>query len=400
MSPRYGEPQKRRALIVQFCQFLGVITMATAFPVGSADDIAAKLWAKKLMMDTVHGQGLLADMVSDGIMVMETDLSRNAGDRIRKFWNQRLSSKGIIGDGAVRPNAKDIQRYHDDIVIDKLTQVVKGKDKGSMSQQRATFDLLEDQGAVLADWFKERITLGAFNQLGGNTATTLTYDGETYTGDDRKQITGLQIPTAPTSNRLILADSANNSTENAVNSGTDRFKLALVDSAVDLAFTQFSGTNNFKPIVGKPYKFKLYLGHKAFNDLIQEGVSGGILSLSQLELARLSGGKDASYVGDFFDYNYTRVVRVPEHFMPIGNNSGTALPNVKRALFCGREAACLAFGRGYDNGKDPVAGFNIVEDTDKIEEEVVAKVTSICGVKKAVVNSQDQSVITISHYVS
>ena len=374
--------------------------MATTFPVGSADDIAAKLWSTKLMMDTVHGQGLVSDMISDGIFVEETDLSRGAGDRVRKTWNQRISSKGIIGDGAVRPNAKDIQFYTDDVLIDKLTQTVKGKDKGSMSQQRAAFDLLEAQYPVLSDWFSERMTIGAFNQLGGNTATSLTYDGETYTGDDRKQITGLQIPTAPSTNRVIYADPSNNSSDADVNTGTDVFKLGLIDDAVDLAFTQFSGVNNFKPIIGKPYKFKLYLGHKAFNDLLQEGQSSGNITLAQLELNRLSSGKGETYVGDFFDYNYTRVVRVPEHFMPIGNNAGTALTNVKRALFVGREAGCLAFGKGYSNGGESVAGFNIVEDTDKIEEEVIAKVTSIMGLKKAVINSEDQSVITISHYVS
>lgn len=374
--------------------------MATTFPVGSADDIAAKLWTKKLMMDTVLGQGLLSDMISDGIIVRETDLSRNAGDRVRKTWNQRISSKGIIGDGAVRPNAKDIQFYTDDVLIDKLTQVVKGKDKGSMSQQRASFDLLEAQYPVLSDWFSERMTLGAFNQLGGNTATSMTYDGETYTGDDRKQITGMQIPTAPTTNRVIYADPSNNSSDSDVNTGTDVFKLALIDDAVDLAFTQFAGVNNFKPIIGKPYKFKLYLGHKAFNDLLQEAQSSGNITLAQLELNRVSSGSGETYVGDFFDYNYTRVVRVPEHFMPIGNNSGTALTNVKRGLFLGREAACLAFGQGYTNGGESIAGFNIVEDTDDMEEEVVAKVTSIMGIKKAVINSEDQSAITISHYVS
>lgn len=373
--------------------------MADLFTVGTSSDFAVKLWSKRLYMDSIHGEGLISDMIGDGILMEDKDLSKGAGDRVRIHYNQRLSKKGVIGDGAVRPNAKDLAYFTDDVLINKLSQPTKVKADGSMAQQRTSFDLKAAQYPVMADWFKQRMIAGAFNQLGGNTATSLSFDGLTYTGDERLEITGMQTPTAPSTNRVIYADPSNNNSDNDVNTGTDRMKLALIDDAVDLALDQVGGVNNFLPIIGKPYKFKLYIGHKGFNDLLQEAQSSGNITLGQLELNRVSSGTGQTYLGDFFDYNYTRVVRVPEFYIPVGNNSGTALTNVKRALFVGRDAGCLAFGKGYESNGDTIPGFNIVEDLDPIEEEIVGKVTGIFGVKKAVVNSEDQSVITISHYV-
>lgn len=370
------------------------------FLVGTSDNEAVKLWANKLHIDTTLGNGLIADMLSDGILVEEKALSKGAGDRVRKHWSKRLTGKGIIGDNPVRPNAKEITYVTDDITVDKLTNAVRAKTKGSISQQRTAFDLEASTYPVAMNWFKDRMHAGAFNQLGGNTATSITFDGETYTGDERQAIWGLNSTTAPTTNRVIYADPSNNSSDDDVNTGTDAMTLSLIDDAVDLALTQVSGVNNFKPILGKPYQFKLYIGSKGYKSLIQEAQSNGSITLSQMELQRISSGVDNPYVGQSFIYNRTKVVEVPDHLMPIGNNAGTALTNVQRALFCGAEAGCLAFGQGYTSGGDSIPGFNIVQDDDPIEHEIITSVEGIFGIKKAVVDSEDQSVITISHYVS
>jgi hypothetical protein len=371
--------------------------MGTSYEVSSSDNLAKKLWSERLYQDTVHNKDLSGMLVSEGVVVVESNLVKQGGDRVRKNWSTRISNKGIIGDAPVRPNAVSVNYVTDDIIVDKLTLATKAKTKGSMAQQRTAFDLQDSVYEESKNWYIQRANTGMTFQLGGYNAATITYDGITYTGDERLEMTGLQIPTAPTTYRKQFAVTTDTADTDVASDAT--MNLQAIDRCVTAARTQNSGANNFKPLMGKEYQFLLLLGSTGFQQLIQQAQSNGNLTVSQMILNQLAGGKrDAFNVGNSFLYNGTKVVEVSDHYIPFGLNSTTPISTVKRALFLGAEAGCLAFGKGFDGSGDPVAGFNFVEEEDKIENEIIIKVESIMGIKKAVVNSYDQSVMTLSYY--
>lgn len=374
---------------------------ATSYAISTSEDIAVKQWSELLHQDVIMGEPLINDMRQDGVLVIEDGLTKAAGDKVTKNYSTRLTQKGVLGSGPKRSAAKNVTYVTDSIIVDELTITVRAKTKGSIVQQRVAFDLDDSSYYEAANWFKQRVIGGAFNQAGGFLATSFTFDGETYTGDNRKQMTGLQLPTAPTTYRAKYATGSSDANVQADSTAT--LTLAAIDACVTEARTQRAGVNNFKPLIGKryngmPYNYVFYVSVSGMTQLIQDatGVSYGNIILNQL-----AGGKDdaAAMAGRAFVYRDTKVVEVPDHYIPNGLDSGTVQANVKRALFCGAEAACLAFGKGYESMKgETVPGFTLVNDYDKIEKEVYTSATGIFGIKKAVVNSYDQSVITYSHY--
>jgi len=369
---------------------------------GTSSNYTAKLWSEKLYMDTIMGVPLIADAISDGILARKDDLVRSAGDRVRMTFSKRLTGTGIIGDAPKRPNTKQVEYAYDDVVLDKLSSdPVDAKVEGTISQQRTAFDLQETLYPSVSDWFAQRMIVGMFNQLGGNTATSLAFDGTTYTGSSLVAITGLNAASAPTTHRVFYAGTGNTSDADVAADSTATLTLQAVDDLETEAFTQRSGVNNFKPLIGQGYKFKFYVPMTGFKQLKQQAQANGNITFPQIILNKEAGGSDAAaMIGDYFDYSYTRIVAVPDHYIPAGVTASATQANTKRALFVGAEAGCLVFGKGYDASGETVPGFKIISDDDKIEETVQTVATGIFGIKKTVVDSYDQSAMVYTHYVA
>lgn len=73
--------------------------------------------------------------------------------------------------------------------------------------------------------------------------------------------------------------------------------------------------------------------------------------------------------------------------------AGNILPNVRRAIFCGRDSAVLALGRGFSDGKEVVPGFIIREDVIDIAQTRRVAISAIWGIKKIQFNGIDHGVI-------
>lgn len=363
----------------------------------------AKLWSQKLYMDSIMGQPLIADAISDGVLARKDDLVRSAGDRVRMEFSKRLTGTGIIGDAPKRPNTKQVEYASDDVVLDKLSSdPVDAKVDGTISQQRTAFDLKEVLYPSVSDWFAQRFIVGFFNQIGGNSATSISFDGSTYTGSTLTAVTGLNSATAPSTYRALYATGSSDA--NVAGSSSATLTLQAIDELEEEAMTQRAGVNNFKPIIGRGYKYKFYVDTTGYKQLKQQAQAqyGGQFTLSNIVLQQTAGGMtDASAnLGETFVYSQTQIVHVPNHYIPAGVTASAAQANTKRAIFVGADAACLVFGKGYDGAGDPVPGFKVLSDNDDIEETVVTVATGIFGIKKVVVDSYDQSVITYSHYVA
>ena len=197
--------------------------MSNGYNIATGDDITNKRQSEALHTDIIFGEPLVADMMADGVLVEKEDLKKAAGDKVTCNFSTRITDAGILGDGSVRNNATMISFVTDSVIIDKLTIPAKAKIKGSMTQQRVAFDHEEQTFVETANAFKQRVLTGAFKQLGGELATTLTYDGVSLTGDERRKFTGIgQLPTAPTTYRKKFATGSADETVQASSSFTLR----------------------------------------------------------------------------------------------------------------------------------------------------------------------------------
>lgn len=366
------------------------------FTVGASDTYEQKIWSATLYSDTVMSAPLIQELLSDGVIVRKDDLSRANGGRVQFNYVHRLNGKGLIGDTAsARAAASNIRYDNQEIQIDELSKSVITKIDGSISQQRTPFSLEAEDVPQVVDWYTQRFIVGAMNQLGGNNATSLTFEGETYTGNERFELTGMNLATAPT--RTVLGGSQ--STENGVNGDTTAtLTLQMFDNARKEAYTQTNNQLNFKMISGKGYDMVALVSVEGMNQLYQQAQASGNLTFAQMYLNQLAGGASAESALPTMIYRGIKFIEVPNHYMPQGNNSGATLANTRRAMICGEGAVKLCFGKGYEDQSGVVPGFNIATDVDVIDKYKITNVTSLFGMEKCTVNSSDVSVVTLTHY--
>lgn len=363
----------------------------------TSDVQTVKLWADRMYYDTISDETLVGQMIKDGTLILAKDLQASAGDNVKYAFLRRLSEKGLIGEQAATGNEKALTYDQDTITIDQLRQIVQIPTKGmSISAQRVKFNLPEDTYQTLKNWMVERMTVGALNQLGGFTSTAFTYDGVSYTSSDYKQLTGMNACTAPSgTGRIIRANGTTNTTDQAVNADTTAtLKFSHIDEAVESARINRPYIKNFDGSI----QFKCYVHYKQFRQLIQD--TSGPIQYRELLMAKMaSGAKDADLIGETMQYNQTLIIATDK--VPNGVHSSTAAvqTNVRRAVFVGKEAGCIAFGQGFSTNGSTTPGFNYGQDEVDVQQYKRISIISIWGIEKTVYNSIDHGSIVISTYV-
>jgi len=361
----------------------------TTFATGNSNTV--KAWSDRMYYDTIADDTLIGYLRSDNTLVEHNDLSRGAGDTITYPFLARLSNAGFLGQEVAAGNEQALTYYNDTIKIDELRNAVSIPAKRTIDQQRVKFNLQENTYKVLKNWYIEHMTVGAMNQLAGNTATTITYDGVSYTGAAIPKITAMNDPVAPSSTRIIRANAL--ATDALVNAdSTATLKLSYVDDCVTTARTQ---RPYIIPLDGK-YKFKMYVHYSGFKQLLQDTTAPA--QYRDIMLSKIAGGQtDAALIGETIEYNNTLIIATDK--IPYGVST-TEQTNTRRAVFVGQEAGCLAFGQGFTMGKETTPGFMFNMQPYDINRLESYSVSGIAGIKKTTFNSIDHGVIVVTHYVA
>lgn len=362
----------------------------------TSDVQARKAWSERVHEDVTNDKELLGSLVKDGTIILKEDLTKDAGDLVNFHLRRRLSNVGFADDEAATGNEQRLNYDQAQVKIRELRNATLIAVKGTINAQRVTFDMDEDSYQVLKNWMIERKTVSAFNQLAGNTATTITYDGATYTGGDLTKITGMESAIAPSTNNIIRAGTSN-TTDQAVNADTTAtFKLSLIDQA-----EQAAAINRpyILPLSTRPgdVMYKCYIHPKQWTQLIQDTTAP--IQFRDIYLSQITAGNSSSIKRSII-YSQTEII--PTDKVPYGvhSSSGAEQTNVRRAVFVGKEAAAMAFGKGYSDGKTATAGFSFQMDTQDIEKWRQYAITSVYGIRKTQYNSVDRGSIVISTYVA
>lgn len=338
--------------------------------------LAVKVWAKKLFVEALKATYASKFMGkgSDALCQIRSELNKGSGDRITVGLRMQLTGQGVSGDGTQEGNEEALSTYSENIFIDQLRHAVRSG--GKMSEQRVPFSVREEARSGLQDWWADRIDTWFFNQLAGNTAQADT------------KYTGMQAATAPSSK--VYPASVDGANELSI-STTDKFNLTYIDYAKELAETR---SIPIRPLmVGGVKKYVLFLHPYQVTDLRTSTSSGQWLDIQKSAMESGRASDNPIFTGALGEYN--GVVLHSSTRVPSGiANAGTAVANTRRAIFCGAQAALMAYG---ENGDGEMSW---VEELFDYKNQLGVAAGMIGGLKKAVFNSVDHGVIVIPTYAA
>lgn len=357
----------------------------TSYPVGAQE--AVKLWSRKLFHEALKATYAKKFMGNDSnaLCQIATDTSKGPGDRVRITLRMLLTGAGIQGDSTLEGNEEALTTYTDNVFIDQLRHAVRSG--GKMSEQRIPFSVREEARLGLQDWWADRIDTWFFNQLAGATLQSDT------------RYTGNQAATAPSTNNFYVANGTSISLQSSITetttgsaSASNTFKLTHIDELVRVAKT---ASPQIRPVrVGGDDMYVIFLHPYQVKDMKIDATAARV-TWYDAQKSAMSGGRvdnNPIFTGALGVYNNTIIhesTRVPQ-----GGSSAT-LANTYRAIFCGAQAACMAFGQGFGSSR-----MSWTEELFDYRNQLGVSAGMIGGLKKNVFNSQDfGSLVLTTSYV-
>jgi|DEB0MinimDraft_10_1074344.scaffolds.fasta_scaffold00777_3 N4-gp56 family major capsid protein len=354
----------------------------TDYPVNHP--LAVKLWSKKLFQEALKQTWASKFMSkgSDSLIQIKDETQKSAGDRITVGLRMQLTGAGIQGDGTLEGNEEALVTYSDNVFIDQLRHAVRSA--GKMSEQRVPFSIREEARTGLQDWWADRIDTWFINQVTGNT------------GQADTRFTGNQAAVEPDSDHLIAG--ADHDAETSLTaSTTNALKLSDIDRLVAKAKSFTTGTDPIiRPVkVSGEDKYVLFI-HPYQMYLLRTANASAVNNYIEIFRAAMMGGKykdNPIVTGASFEYNNVIVhesTRIP---VITGTPATGTASQFRRAVMCGAQAACIAYGRGSGPGQ-----MDWTEEMFDYGNQLGVEAGCIGGLKKMRFNSKDFGTIALSTY--
>lgn len=337
---------------------------------GVNDPEAVKLWSRQLYREALRATRLspFIGTSTDSIIQIRDDTAKGPGDRIRTTLRVQLTGDGVQGDSTQEGQEEALTTFTDDTVINQIRHAVRSG--GRMSEQRIPFSVRDEAEVGLRDWWSALVDTSLFNQLAGNVVEA----------DTKK--TGNNSVTAHDATHLINVNGGNADDLSSANT----FTLADIDTAVETATTlgeTADGQTPLRPVmVGGEAYYVLFL-HPFQVTSIRTSTTNG--NWQDIQKSAIQGGDISNnpiFTGALGVYNNTilhNAARVPQ----APNAAGTALvADTRAAIFCGAQAAILAFGR--ENGPSQMTW---VEEMFDYGNKLGVSAGMIFGAKRAIYNS-------------
>ncbi len=354
----------------------------TNYPAGHA--LAVQHWSKELFKEALSQTSALQfiSKSKSNVIQLKTETQKEAGDTITFGLRMQLSGAGISGDSTLEGNEEALTTYDESIIIDQLRHGVRSQ--GKMSQQRVHFSVREEARDGLADWWADRIDSAFFNQLAG--AKHVQSGDVRYFG---MQATADTISAGDT-DHVYYPDGNTSEATVASASVSAIFKLAVLDSVVAQAKT-------ISPLI-RPIKirgqehFVCFLHPRQVEDLRKDT---GTNNWADIQGKAMQGGKVSGnpiFTGALGMYN--NVILFENSRVPTGAVSPSA-GGLRRAIFAGAQAGCMAFGKG--------SGVNTMSWGEKLfdyDNQLGVKAGMIWGLLKTRFNSKDFGTIIIPTYTT
>jgi len=341
--------------------------------------MAVKHWSADLMKEALKKTYALQFMGKDknALAQIKTELNKSAGDKITFGLRQQLQGDGVSGDATLEGNEEALEIYTDAVLIDQLRHAVRSA--GKMSEQRVPFEVRAEARDGLADWWADRIDTAFFNQLCGNTRVTDT------------KFTGSQATVEPDAAHVVFhSQSLGSSHANeSLITAADVFDLSVIDLAREKATV--GAPNPIRPIrIGSDNYYVMFIHPFQVFNLRTSTATGQWRDIQQ---SALEGGQRTGnplFTGALGVYNNTilhEATRITLGSQSASASSGIAL---RRSVFCGAQAAAVAFGRR--SGKNT---YSWKEEMFDYGNQLGVAAGSIWGAKKTRFNGSDHAAIVV-----
>lgn len=335
--------------------------------IATGDSLAAKLWSKTLMKDTLTkmwyrkfiGEG------ANSIIQILPETKKSKGDKVTYGLRMQLSGSGRTGQDVLEGNEEDLTFYNAALYVDLMRHAVKTDT--TISQQRLEYDLRKEARDALSDWWAQRLDSYMFRYLAGDTA--LTYAGNTAVSADASHVVFASTCTAES--EMTTAHT---------------FTLGLIDEAVIIAKTVSPLIRPVR-VDGDDY-WCVVLHPKQVYDLRTSTATGAWLDLQKAAMTGMGQKDNPIFKGSLGTYNGCILYESNNvHSGTYGSSSRT----VYRAILMGAQSGAIAFGQ--QGGVDQ---FSWDEETFDYGKNWGVAASLIWGVQKNIFNSKDYATVTIA----
>jgi N4-gp56 family major capsid protein len=353
----------------------------------TSDALSNQQWAEGLeaeVLDKISYVNYIGTS-SSSLIQKRDDLVKNAGDTIT-FGLRPQDYPVLLGESdEFEGNENAISYYTDSIVISEVGLPYRWKTR--MSRQRVRFEDREEAQAAISDGMANGLDIGFFIQISGFNATSGTYFGYDMSTLPA-EMKGNNTVHAPDSNHHLFAGSSNSADEDLA-SGDD-FTLELISQAVQDAKTatipirpcRMAGGEYYVVFV-HPYQLaQLRTQDSRWDKVYMAALQGGFLTENPL------------FNGTMGIWDGCLIVESTRVTPGVNSSTLAAIAAVKRAVFCGAQAATIAWGR---TGGDP-GSFVWEEERFGYGRQRGIAASALVGISKNVFNSEDFATIVISSY--
>lgn len=308
------------------------------------------VWAKESWINTVY-QSAFGTLSNSGVVYRpkEFDGKDVKGQNLVYTYISRLQQVGL-GEGSTldgNEEALNIGNFQMQFGMTRLG-VLNPNDDDTVEAMRTNIDFEMETRPLIEQAAAQRLDYAIFNQLAGNTATSLTLEGVTFTGSSLNQATGLNTVTAPSVGRIVRAGSVAGD-ENLT--AANRMTLSLVDYAAEI----MANSNQQIGYLENGKLGQLWISYEQLTDLKQDVDSP--ITWYNNALAMAAGGDSKPLTGPLYYRNnlspvgtYAGVDIYVHPRVSYGVNSSTnvAIPTVRRAVLVGRNGISFVsrFGKG------------------------------------------------------
>jgi N4-gp56 family major capsid protein len=335
--------------------------------------LALKHWSRDLMKEALKKTYALQFMSTgkDALCTIKTETQRDKGDRIRVGIRAQLNGAGVSGDDTLEGNEESLETFYQDVVIDQLRHAVRSG--GKMSEQRVPFSVRAEARDGLADWWAERFDTWFFNQLAGNTAASdLRY-------------AGFNATVAPDADHVTYHNSGSTAEVSLSASTVAQMNLSAIEIAVEKAKI---AKNAVRPIrINGGDHWVMFLHTYQVTDLRKSTATG---QWQDIQKAAMNGGRVSEnpiFTGALGMYN--NVILHESTRVPASPTNASA----RRAVLCGAQALCLAFGR--EHGKNT---YSWVEELFDYENQLGVAAGCQAGLIKTRFNGSDYGTVVVPTY--
>ncbi len=345
----------------------------TEFPLNHP--LAVRVWSKMLQAQTINDtwfERFVGDS-KNSLIYRKTELEKSAGSRITYGLKRLMIGDGVEGDGILEGLEEELNFFNDDIFINQLRHATRSA--GKMSEQRVPYKLRAEGTDSLATWWSDRKEIALFNHLCGNTAQSDT------------RYTGHNSVTAIDANHVI-ADADRTIGDQSLSTSANNFNLRLIDACVQRAKTlRFlsSTESNIRPLkIDGKSKFVMFLHPTQVRDMRTTTESGQWLDITKA-VYQGSKANNPIYDGALGEYNGVILHESVHVQQGLASTTGASVTNTRRAVFCGAQAACLAYGGDGPGSETSVS--NYYEELFDYGNQLGIAAGLIWGVKATTFNS-------------